>query len=475
MRLTRRVFVDLAIWMICAGLMIGVVFPPVLVAFGVPADIVMTPFFFVVCLVAGAIVGGINIMLARLVVLPRLRVLVGGMRKVESVIEEATFSGDWSGCDPETCQVPVDSDDIIGESALAFNSLIDALKTSHDVEDSVDEFTRTMTSQLELEPLCEAALRDFLEATHSDAGAILAVVGGELAVLESFGITDVENLSKNDHILHALRTQQPIYIDVPTELPIQAGLVEFRPREVAFLPLVVKSTAIGVVVLARSAAFERKSHPLSQIYARTFVMALANAMAHNDLQRIAALDALTNCYNRRFGLVRLREEFSRAERSETPVGILMFDIDHFKRINDSYGHLVGDRTLAAVASEARTNLRESDVLVRYGGEEFLCVLPGASVATARDISERIRTSIEALKVEDRSDVVRCTVSVGYTSFPEIRTENEVDLVRIADQALYRAKEGGRNRCVEGTADSGSGKASPEFPAAVFPAAPLQAP
>ena len=475
MRLTNRAFVDLAIWMICAGLIIGIVFPPVLVMFGVPADIVLTPFFFVVCLIAGAIVGGINIMLARLVVLPRLRVLVGGMRKVESVIEEATFSGDWSGCDPESCQVPVDSDDIIGESAMAFNSLIEALKTSHEVEDSVDEFTRTMTSQLELEPLCEAALRDFLEATRANAGAILAVVGGELAVLESFGITDVENLAKNDHILHALRTQQPIYIDVPTELPIQAGLVEFRPREVAFLPLVVKSTAIGVVVLARSAAFERKSQPLSQIYARTFVMALANAMAHNDLQRIAALDALTNCYNRRFGLVRLREEFSRAERSETPLGVLMFDIDHFKRINDTYGHLVGDRTLAAVASEARKNLRESDVLVRYGGEEFLCVLPGATMAVARDISERIRGSVEKLKVEDHDDIVRCTVSVGYTSYPDVRPDNEVELVRVADQALYRAKESGRNRSVKGSSGPALEVANPAFPEGASPATPRQAP
>jgi diguanylate cyclase (GGDEF)-like protein len=449
MRLTRRVFVDLAIWMICAGLIIGVVFPPVLVMFGVPADIVLTPFFFSVCLLAGAVVGGINILLARLVVLPRLETLVAGMRKVESVIEEATFTGDWSGCDPEACQVPVDSDDLIGESAAAFNGLIDALKTSHDVEDSVDEFTRTMTSQLELEPLCEAAMRDFLEATNSSAGAILAVVGGELAVLESFGIGDVESLPENDHILQALRSQQPIYIDVPEELPIQASLVEFRPREVAFLPLVVQTTAIGVVVLARSAAFERKSQPLSQIYARTFVKALANAMAHNDLQRIAALDSLTNCYNRRFGSVRLREEFSRAERGNTPLGVMMFDIDHFKQVNDTYGHLVGDRVLAAVASEARTNLRESDILVRYGGEEFLCVLPGATAATAKDVSERIRQSIEKLMVQDRNEVVGCTVSAGYTSYPEVSPENEIELVRIADRALYRAKESGRNRSVEG--------------------------
>ncbi len=447
-RLTRSVFDDLAIWMIGVGIVIGAIFPPMLVGFGVPAEIVLTPFFFVVCLLAGIVVGGINIRLMRVVVMPRLRALVDGMQMIQSVIESATYTGDWSDCDPESCQLPVDSDDVIGESASAFNHLIGVLQHSHEVEERVGEFSKTMTSQLELGPLCNGALSGFIAATSATAGAILADVGGELSVLASFGIAAPESLCENDHVRMALRTQEPVYVELPDGLSVNAGLVEFQPREVAFVPLVFHSKATGVVVLAKSTAFERDSRSMSQIFGRTFVTALSNAMKHGDLQRIAALDPLTNCYNRRFGLTRLREEFTRAERHESPLGVIMFDIDHFKSVNDSYGHLIGDRLLANVAKVAKSNLREGDVLVRYGGEEFLCILPGASTEGAAEVCERIRHAIEAMTVQDRGKTISCTVSLGFGSFPATPAEDETALIRATDEALYRAKNDGRNRTVE---------------------------
>ncbi len=370
-RLTRSVFDDLSIWMISVGVVIGAVFPPMLVGFGVPREIVLTPFFFSVCLLAGIVVGGINIRLMRVVVMPRLRALVDGMHMIESVVEQATYTGDWTDCDPESCQLPVDSNDVIGESASAFNRLIRVLQHSHEVEERVGDFSKTMTSQLELSPLCNGALRGFIAATKATAGAIVADVGGELSVLASFGIAEAESLCENDHVRLALHTQEPVYVELPEGLSVNAGLVEFQPREVAFMPLIVHSAATGVVVLAGPTAFERDSRSLSQIFARTFVMALSNAMTHGNLQRIAALDPLTDCYNRRFGLTRLREEYTRATRSDSPLGLIMFDIDHFKLVNDTHGHLIGDRVLANVAKEAKQVLREGDVLVRYGGEEFL--------------------------------------------------------------------------------------------------------
>ncbi len=449
MRLTRRVFDDLAIWMISVGIIIGFVFPPLLVLFGVPRETAITPFFFIVCLLAGTLVSGVNIELTRKVVVPRLQSLVDGMKLVETVIEEATFTGDWSRCDPESCQLPVDSDDVIGESAAAFNHLTIALQHSHVIEDSVTEFTKTMTSQLELAPMCVGALNGFMAATNAAAGAILGDVGGELSVLASFGIVEPASLCANDHVRLAMQTQEPVYVELPEEMAVQAGLVEFQPREVAFLPLSAQSTATGVVVLANSAAFPRESRPLSQIFARTFVVALANAMTHDNLQRIAALDPLTNCYNRRFGLVRLREEFGRAERGDLPLGFVLFDIDHFKQVNDTYGHLVGDHVLASVAQEAKKHIRDGDVLVRYGGEEFVCILPDASMGAAKEISERIRHAVQELVVKDRNQEIRCTVSLGYTSFPATQAADETGLIKIADDALYRAKESGRNRSIKG--------------------------
>jgi len=447
-RLTRSVFDDLSIWMTGVGIVIGAVFPPMLVAFGVPAEIVLTPFFFIVCLVAGIAVGGINIWLMRVVVMPRLRALVDGMRKIQTVVESATYTGDWTECDPEGCQLRVDSNDVIGESAAAFNHLIRVLQHSHEVEERVGEFSKTMTSQLELGPLCNGALSGFIAATSATAGAIVADVGGELSVLASFGMVGPESLCENDQVRMALRTQEPVYVELPEGLSINAGLVEFQPREVAFMPLVFDSKATGVVVLAKSTLFERDSRSMSQIFGRTFVTALSNAMKHGDLQRIAALDPLTNCYNRRFGLTRLREEFARAKRHELPLGVIMFDIDHFKSINDSHGHLIGDRILASVAKEAQANLREGDVLIRYGGEEFLCILPGALVEGAAEVCERIRLAIEKMTVRDRSQTIGCTVSLGFASIPANPVEDETALIQMTDDALYRAKNNGRNRTVE---------------------------
>ena len=447
LRLTRSVFDDLSIWMIGVGVVIGAVFPPMLVGFGVPPQIVLTPFFFGVCLLAGVLVGGINIRLMRVVVMPRLRALVDGMHMIESVVEQATYTGDWTDCDPESCQLTVDSNDVIGESASAFNRLIRALQHSHEVEERVGDFSKTMTSQLELGPLCNGALSGFIAATKSSAGAIVADVGGELSVLASFGIVGAESLTENDHVRLALRIQEPVYVELPEGLAVNAGLVEFQPREVA-LPLIVHSAATGVVVLAGSTAFERDSRSLSQIFARTFVMALSNAMTHGNLQRIAALDPLTDCYNRRFGLTRLREEYTRSTRSDFPLGLIMFDIDHFKLVNDSYGHLIGDRVLASVAKEAKRVLREGDVLVRYGGEEFLCILPGASIDGTAEVCERIRQAVESMVVQDRDQAIKCTVSLGFGSFPATPADDETALIKAADEALYRAKDEGRNRTVK---------------------------
>ncbi len=447
-RLTRSVFDDLSIWMVGVGVMIGAVFPPMLVSLGVPGEIVLTPFFFGVCLLAGILVGGVNIRLMRVVVMPRLRALVDGMRLIESVVERATYTGDWTDCDPESCQLTVDSDDVIGESAAAFNHLIRVLQHSHEVEERVGEFSKTMTSQLELSPLCNGALSGFIAATKATAGAIVADVGGELSILASFGIVEAERLCENDHVRLALQTKEPVYIELPEGLAVNAGLVEFQPREVAFMPLIVQSTATGVVVLAGSTAFERDSRSLSKIFARTFVMALSNAMTHGNLQRIAALDPLTDCYNRRFGLTRLREEYTRATRSELPLGLVMFDIDHFKMVNDTHGHLIGDRVLASVAKVAKRVLREGDILVRYGGEEFLCILPGASVEGVAAVCERMRKAVESLAVQDRDLAITCTISLGYGSFPTTPADDETALIKAADEALYRAKNEGRNRSVE---------------------------
>jgi two-component system cell cycle response regulator len=157
------------------------------------------------------------------------------------------------------------------------------------------------------------------------------------------------------------------------------------------------------------------------------------------------VDPLTDAYNRRFGLARLQEEYSRAVRAEVPLGVLMLDLDHFKAVNDVYGHLVGDRVLRAVARACRRVLREGDVLVRFGGEEFLILLPGAGMVDVRQIGERVRRAIAETSVLEGDQSIAVTVSLGGTTYRDSGSSSPEQLVAQADAALYEAKAAGRDR------------------------------
>jgi HAMP domain-containing protein len=133
-RLTSRVFTDLAIWMVGFGLLIGLVFPPFCLLLGLPEARILTPLFFASTLAAGLVVGAVNFGLSRVVVGRRLRLLAARMETVEDQLSKAVFSHDWSGCDPQSCALVVDSDDEVGASASAFNRLIGTLARSHAIE-----------------------------------------------------------------------------------------------------------------------------------------------------------------------------------------------------------------------------------------------------------------------------------------------------------------------------------------------------
>jgi two-component system, cell cycle response regulator len=174
-------------------------------------------------------------------------------------------------------------------------------------------------------------------------------------------------------------------------------------------------------------------------------VALNNALAHERFQRLAAVDPLTGAFNRRFGFGRLNEEFARSVRGGAPLGLLAFDLDHFKAVNDTYGHLVGDQVLHEVTAAARTALRDGDVLIRSGGEEFLVLLPGAGARDVEHVGERLRRCVAAVAVPTAEGDVAITVSLGGVSFPRTEASRPEDLLEKADQAVYRSKEQGRDR------------------------------
>ncbi len=445
-RLTTKLFTDLAIWMIGLGLLIGACFP--FFAFhlvGIQAEEVFTLMFWVATMTAGLIAGLINYTLARWVVRPRLQMLAKHTYIVEKTIREASFTGDWSTCTPEKCRVYVDSNDEIGESANAFNDLVETLFRAHEIEVAVNDFSKTLSSQLELNALSKQALELLLQYTGAMGGVVFTEAAGELIISAYHGLRDPQNLSNSDHIRRAMQTNQCQRVKFPPDIRIEAILVDFRPQEILVVPIEFKNAPLGIIVLATHQEFHPDTSRLLELFRRSFGLALNNALAHDHLQRMATLDPLTGIYNRRFGLTRLREEFNRAVRAQTSLGVLMMDIDHFKAINDTYGHLVGDRVLARVTDTVKRSLREGDFLVRYGGEEFLIVLPGASAANSHQLAERVRRLITETLVKDGEQLIKFSASLGVTAHPEDQVDYELDLIKHADTALYAAKRQGRNQ------------------------------
>ena len=171
--------------------------------------------------------------------------------------------------------------------------------------------------------------------------------------------------------------------------------------------------------------------------------------AQRKLVELATIDDLTQLYNRRYFFERFNQEMERAKRYQRPLSCLILDIDHFKHVNDTYGHLSGDQVLIDIAQILRNNCRQSDLAGRYGGEELIILLPETDSPGAMIIAERIREMIEQHQtVDGRGEIIRVTVSMGVVSLtgPELeKMDKNERIVQYADDALLQAKKDGRNR------------------------------
>ncbi len=203
---------------------------------------------------------------------------------------------------------------------------------------------------------------------------------------------------------------------------------------------------IGFLTLdsAQPNAYGESECSLAIAFANQAAIAIDNARLFKQVQQLAITDSLTGIYNRHHFFDLATREFERARRYGRSLTLVMWDIDHFKIVNDTFGHLVGDQVLRVVAERSRKNLREVDVLARYGGEEFVALLPEAHMYHAREVGERLRVAIGEHPILVRDNEVKITISVGVAALEAGCPSLEILLDR-ADQALYQAKNAGRNR------------------------------
>jgi diguanylate cyclase (GGDEF)-like protein len=170
-------------------------------------------------------------------------------------------------------------------------------------------------------------------------------------------------------------------------------------------------------------------------------------VANKRLKKLSITDGLTELFNHRHVHELLRDEFERSHRTEEPLAVVMIDLDRFKAVNDTYGHPTGDVVLYETARILKETAREIDMVGRYGGEEFIAILPNTDEEEVARFAERVRTAVEAHLYRDESNEIHMTCSSGAASFPAEGVETPEELLKSADEALYLAKESGRNRVV----------------------------
>jgi two-component system cell cycle response regulator len=269
-------------------------------------------------------------------------------------------------------------------------------------------------------------------------------------------------LSRYPEIRKALELKQPVIVnDIrndPLMASVQEHILELDYNSIIVIPIIKKESVIGTFFL-RTASLQKNGispriRKLCQLVANISANALENATlfesmktAQEYFEEMSIRDGLTKLYNHRYFYNRLEEEFSRATRYDTPLSLVFFDLDDFKRVNDLHGHTNGDKVLIQIGHFMKKVARESDISARYGGEEFALLLPNTPASGAFDLGKRLCSIIGEHRFEELAGA-QISISAGVATYAGKNLDSYDELVRLADGAMYSAKQQGKNRVLQ---------------------------
>ncbi len=257
-----------------------------------------------------------------------------------------------------------------------------------------------------------------------------------------YGITrDICKSLDEEEIFDLFRERINKYVKVEDCKFLKQGNDISGFKDYTVLPLAIKKSNVGYLVSKGVKEIDREKFG---ILAQQFLFCIKRALLYRKVQEVTITDSLTHVFNRRYFTLRFNEELERSKRLNYKFAFLMLDIDHFKDCNDSYGHLVGDVILREVTLALKENMRQIDFVGRYGGEEFSIILTDTDKEQAQFAAERFRQAVASRKIRAYDENLKVTISIGISVFPD-DAEDEQRLIDKADQALYRAKQAGRNR------------------------------
>jgi len=231
----------------------------------------------------------------------------------------------------------------------------------------------------------------------------------------------------------------------------QTTPIEVQPDFFLSYPIRVKEENLGVLNIMHP-QIQRIPDDKKQLLDKLncyVCTAISAILMYNKIKDLSLIDGLTQIYNRRHVMEIFKLELNKVIRNKKDLCLLMVDVDDFKNTNDQYGHLTGDLVLKSIAGIIKTSVRNIDIPGRYGGEEFIVILPETTLEQGRIVAERIRSEIEKLRIRSHGGaIIKTTVSIGLSATSELSSmENELELIRLADARLYQAKKSGKNRIV----------------------------